>query len=71
MSRRRLRLAFARFAEPEQLLQTVAAGARPARWPWPERDLAFIAISLLTGLRLSELIGLNLGAIDGRPGERR
>jgi integrase/recombinase XerD len=56
---------------PEQLLQSVAAGARPAKWPWPERDLAFIATSLLTGLRLSELIGLNLGAIDGRPGERR
>jgi len=56
---------------PEALLHTVAAGARPARWPWPERDLAFIATALLTGLRLSELIGLNLGAIDGRPGERR
>ncbi|MDQ1505587.1 MAG: integrase/recombinase XerD [Actinomycetota bacterium] len=56
---------------PEVLLQTVAAGGRPARWPWPERDLAFIATSLLTGLRLAELIGLNLGSIDGRPGERR
>jgi integrase/recombinase XerD len=56
---------------PEQLLQTVAAGGRAARWPWPERDLAFIATTLLTGLRLSELTGLNLGAIDGRPGERR
>ena len=56
---------------PEALLQTVAAGARPGRWPWPERDLAFIATALLTGLRLSELIGLNLGSIDGRPGERR
>jgi integrase/recombinase XerD len=56
---------------PEVLLQTVAAGGRPARWPWPERDLAFLATTLLTGLRLSELIGLNLGAIDGRPGERR
>jgi len=56
---------------PEELLHTVAAGARPARWPWPERDLAFIATGLLSGLRLSELIGLNLGAIDGRPGERR
>jgi integrase/recombinase XerD len=56
---------------PEELLQTVAAGGRPARWPWPERDLAFIATCLLTGLRLSELLALNLGAIDGRPGERR
>jgi integrase/recombinase XerD len=56
---------------PEVLLQTVAAGGRAAKWPWPERDLAFIATGLLTGLRLSELIGLNLGSIDGRPGERR
>jgi site-specific recombinase XerD len=56
---------------PEVLLSSVAAGARPARWPWPERDLAFLATALLTGLRLSELIGLNLGAIDGRAGERR
>jgi site-specific recombinase XerC len=56
---------------PEQLLSTVAAGDRPGRWPWPERDLAFLATALLTGLRLSELIGLNLGAIAGRPGERR
>jgi site-specific recombinase XerD len=56
---------------PEELLSSVAAGARPGRWPWPERDLAFLATALLTGLRLSELIGLNLGSIDGRPGERR
>jgi site-specific recombinase XerD len=56
---------------PEELLASVAAGARPGRWPWPERDLAFLATALLTGLRLSELIGLNLGSIDGRPGERR
>jgi integrase len=48
--------------------QVNAAGTRPVRWPWPERDLAFLATALLTGLRLSEL---NLGAIDGRPGERR
>ena len=56
---------------PEELLKTVAAGGRPGRWPWPERDLAFLATALLTGLRLAELIGLNLGSIDGRPGERR
>jgi site-specific recombinase XerD len=56
---------------PEALLSSVAAGDRPGRWPWPERDLAFLATALLTGLRLSELIGLNLGSIDGRPGERR
>ena len=57
--------------ETEDPRSIVAAGGRPAKWPWPERDLAFIATALLTGLRLSELIGLNLGAIDGRAGERR
>ena len=56
---------------PEELLSSVAAGARPGRWPWPERDLAFLATALLTGLRLSELTALNLGSIAGRPGERR
>jgi site-specific recombinase XerD len=56
---------------PEQLLSTTAAGTRPARWPWPERDLAFLATALLAGLRLSELLSLNLGSVDGRPGERR
>ena len=56
---------------PERLLQAVAGGERPARDPWPERDLAFIATALLTGLRLSELLGLDLGSIDGREGERR
>lgn len=56
---------------PEQLLEAVAAGERRARHPWPERDLAFIATALLTGLRLSELLGLDLSSIDGREGERR
>ena len=56
---------------PERLLEAVAAGERHARHPWPERDLAFVATALLTGLRLSELLGLDLGSIDGREGERR
>ena len=56
---------------PERLLEAVAAGERHARDPWPERDLAFIATALLTGLRLSELLSLDLGSIDGREGERR
>ena len=30
-----------------------------------------MATALLTGLRLSELLGLDLGSIDGREGERR
>jgi integrase/recombinase XerD len=86
LNARASRLAFARFAEnvkrrtpkplqgedaPGQLLSTTAAGTRRARYPWPERDLAFLATALLAGLRLSELLSLSLGSIDGRPGERR
>ncbi|HVW32830.1 MAG TPA: tyrosine-type recombinase/integrase [Acidimicrobiia bacterium] len=56
---------------PEQLLHTVAAGRPAARFPWPERDLAFIATGLTAGLRRDELLSLNLGSIDGRPGDRR
>jgi integrase/recombinase XerD len=56
---------------PERLLDAVAAGERRARYPWPERDLAFVATAMLTGLRLSELLGLDLGSVDGREGERR
>lgn len=56
---------------PELLLEAVANGSRRARFPWPERDLAFLATGLLTGLRLSELLALDVGGIDGRPGERR
>ena len=56
---------------PEVLLEAIAAGARQARHPWPERDLAFVATALLAGLRLAELLGLDLGSFDGRQGERR
>jgi site-specific recombinase XerD len=56
---------------PELLLEAVAAGSRKARFPWPERDLAFLATGLLTGLRLSELLALDMASVDGRPGERR
>src|SRR5581483_6215938 len=56
---------------PERLLHTVAAGRPAARFPWPERDLAFIATALTAGLRRDELLSLNVGSIDGRPGERR
>jgi site-specific recombinase XerD len=56
---------------PERLLESLATGERKARSPWPERDLAFVATAMLTGLRLSELLGLDLGSVDGREGERR
>lgn len=49
----------------------MAGNERHARNPWPERDLAFIATAPLTGLRLSELLGLDLGSTDGREGKCR
>jgi site-specific recombinase XerD len=67
---------------PEQLLESVAgqgqsapdanapAARGPRRRPWPERDLAIVAVLLCAGLRSSELLDLKVGSIDGRPGER-
>jgi integrase/recombinase XerD len=56
---------------PEQLLRSLAAGKRQDPGAWPERDLAFVATALLTGLRLSELLSLDMGSFDEREGERR
>ncbi len=58
-------------ATPERLLESLAAGDDKGGRSWPERDLAFVAMALLTGLRLSELLGLDVGSLDGRKGERR
>lgn len=56
---------------PERLLEALAAGCRRARDPWPERDLAVMALALLTGLRSAEMLGLRVDSVSGRPGERR
>jgi len=59
---------------PEQLLRFAAAGGGVAggrRDPWPERDVAVLALALVTGLRSAELLSLTVGALAGRPGERR
>ncbi|TDQ50698.1 tyrosine-type recombinase/integrase [Actinorugispora endophytica] len=56
---------------PERLLTALAQGCRKARDPWPERDLAVLALALLTGLRSAEMLSLTLESISGRPGERR
>jgi integrase/recombinase XerD len=58
-------------ATPERLLGSLAGGDDRGGRRWPERDLAFVAMALLTGLRLSELLGLDVGSLDGRKGERR
>ncbi|GAA0807305.1 tyrosine-type recombinase/integrase [Spirilliplanes yamanashiensis] len=57
---------------PERLLAAVARGEEMRqRDPWPERDVAVLALALCAGLRLSELLGLRVGDVAGRPGERR
>jgi site-specific recombinase XerD len=56
---------------PEQLLHAVAREDHRQRHPWPERDLVVLALALCAGLRLSELLALQVGSLAGRPGERR
>ncbi|NYH77126.1 integrase/recombinase XerD [Actinopolyspora biskrensis] len=56
---------------PERLLRLIAQGARKARDPWPERDLAVLATLLCTGLRSAELLDLTVSDLAGRRGERR
>ncbi len=56
---------------PEELLAAVAREAGRQRDPWPERDLAVLALALCAGLRLSELLALRVASVAGRDGERR
>jgi integrase/recombinase XerC len=56
---------------PELLLDAVRNVHERQRDPWPERDLAVLALALCAGLRLSELLALRTGSVVGRPGERR
>ncbi|MER5454511.1 tyrosine-type recombinase/integrase [Micromonospora sp. NPDC002389] len=56
---------------PEQLLAAAAQAQGRQRDPWPERDVAVLALALCAGLRLSELLALRVGSLAGRPGERR
>ena len=56
---------------PERLLEAVHRSDERQRDPWPERDVAVLALALCAGLRLSELLGLRTGAVQGRSGERR
>jgi integrase/recombinase XerC len=56
---------------PEQLLDAVNRTDERQRHPWPERDLAVLALALCAGLRLAELLSLRVGSLTGRAGERR
>ena len=55
---------------PERLLDAVSRADERQRDPWPERDLAVLALALCAGLRLSELLALRVGSVLGRDGER-
>ena len=53
---------------PEELKRLL--GVIDPRTPFGERDLAWIILALHTGLRVSELVGLNVGHVlntDGQP----
>ena len=56
---------------PERLLAAVSQVDESQRDPWPERDLAVLALALCAGLRLSEMLALRSGDFVGRAGERR
>ena len=53
------------------LLRTAAQPDETGRHPWPRRDVALIATFLVTGLRLSEVVGLTIGSFEGPEGARR
>jgi len=55
----------------ERLLSTAAQEDPTGRQPWPSRDVALVALFLVTGVRLSEAISLDLGSFDGPVGSRR
>ncbi len=55
----------------ERLLAT-AAGVDPgARSPWPERDLALVALFLVSGIREGEAVALGVASVTGPAGARR
>lgn len=53
------------------LVAFLSSTGRAGRHPWPERDLAAIAVLLLTGLRSAELRSLHCGDVFGPAEERR
>lgn len=53
-----------------RLLSSMAKGERGGRYLWPELDVAVVATLLSTGVRRSELLGMNLNALEGGRGEQ-
>ena len=54
-----------------RLLRTAAEFDATARHPWPSRDLALTATFVITGVRLSEAVEMNIGSMEGPVGARR
>jgi integrase/recombinase XerD len=48
-----------------------AAAGSGARSAWPVRDVAIVGTLSQTGVRLAELVGLDLGSVTGEPGARQ
>jgi len=53
----------------DRLAAVVMGGERPGRRAWPELDRVVIAVLLGTGLRASELLGLNVGSLETSDGD--
>ena len=54
-----------------RLLSAAATVDTAARAPWPERDLALVALFLVSGIREGEAVGLGMASLTGPPGARR
>jgi len=55
----------------QRLLTTSATLDPAARDPWPERDLALVALFLVSGIREGEAVALGMASITGPAGARR
>ena len=55
----------------QRLLATAATADRGSRAPWPERDLALVALFLVSGIREGEAVALGMASVAGPAGARR
>ncbi len=55
----------------QRLLTTAASPDTAARDPWPERDLALVALFLVSGIRAGEAVSLGMASLAGPSGACR
>jgi site-specific recombinase XerD len=55
----------------QRLLTTATTIDTTARHPWPERDLALVALFLVSGIREGEAVALGVASLAGPAGARR